>query len=257
VDDDGGMRRRTAVAIGAVVLVVLAMAVAAGLWWFFKDDAPPAVDLGTAVEDVESRTATSAAGGSAATGGATTGVEGSWVVDAETGTFDYESASGTFVGFRIQEQLAGIGSTTAVGRTGDVSGSMAISGTTVTEASFEVELATITTNESRRDDQVQRALSTGTFPTATFTLTEPIALGAGAAEGQTVSATAVGQLTIHGVTRTVQLPIEAQLVEGTIVVVGSMDVTFSDHDVEVPRSQVVLSVDDHGTLELQLLLVPA
>ena len=34
-----------------------------------------------------------------------------------------------------------------------------------------------------------------------------------------------------------------------------MDLTFSDYGVAVPESQVVLSVEDHGILELQLLLV--
>lgn len=38
--------------------------------------------------------------------------------------------------------------------------------------------------------------------------------------------------------------------------VGSLAITFSDFEVEVPSSQVVLSVDDHGTVEVQLLLVP-
>ena len=48
-------------------------------------------------------------------------------------------------------------------------------------------------------------------------------------------------------------PLEAKLVSDTVVVVGSLDVTFADFGVEVPRSPVVVSVDDHGVLELQLL----
>jgi hypothetical protein len=38
------------------------------------------------------------------------------------------------------------------------------------------------------------------------------------------------------------------------VVVGSLDITFADFGVEVPDAQIVLSVEDHGILELQLLL---
>jgi polyisoprenoid-binding protein YceI len=132
---------------------------------------------------------------------------------------------------------------------------MTIDGTTVTAGSFEVDLTTIKTNQSRRDDQVQQALDTGTDPTATFTLSQPIELGRDAASGAEVSVDAVGDLTIHGVTRQVTFPLQAKLVNGTAVVVGSLDLTFSDYDVRVPRSPVVLSVDDHGTLELQLLLV--
>ena len=219
--------------------------------------AAPTTSDATSAPTTSTSTATAASTATTAATGAGTadgGVAGTWVVDTETGEFDYESATGTFAGFRIEEELASIGSTTAVGRTGDVAGSMVIDGTTVTEASFEIDLSTITTNESRRDDNVQRALETGQFPTATFTLVEPIELGDAAASGEAVSVTAVGDLTIHGVTQRVEFPLEAQLVQDTVVVVGSLDITFADYGVEVPDAQIVLSVEDHGILELQLLL---
>ena len=193
--------------------------------------------------------------GSSTTEVAADGFEGEWTVATETGEFDYESATGSFVGFRIDEELAGVGATEAVGRTGDVSGGITIEGTTVTAGSFDVDLTTITTNESRRDDRVQSALATDQFPTATFELTGPIELGAGAADGETVTATAVGDLTIKGTTQSIEMPIEAKLVEGTVVLVGSTEITFADFGVEVPSAPIVLSVADVGTLELQLLLV--
>jgi len=239
------MTRRIKLLLGAVALVVLVAA--GGLWSFFNDDAPAEASLTAAVESVSPETDTTEA--------VADGVTGTWVVDTESGEFDYDTATGTFAGFRIDEQLSGIGSATAVGRTGDVSGSITIDGTTVTAASFDVDLTTITTNESRRDDKVQQALATDTYPTATFTLTEPMELGDGAASGEPVAVVAVGDLTIHGVTQRVELPMEAQLVDGTVVVVGSLDVTFADFGVEVPSSPIVLSVEDHGVLEVQLLLV--
>lgn len=238
------MTRRITLLLGAVALIVLV--VAGGLWSFFNDDAPAEVSLTAAVESVSPQVDTTEA--------VAAGVTGTWVVDTESGEFDYETATGTFAGFRIDEELSGIGSATAVGRTGDVSGSITIDGTTVTAASFDVDLTTITTNESRRDDKVQQALATGTYPTATFTLSEPIELGDGASSGEAVAVVAVGDLTIHGVTQRVELPLEAQLVDGTVVVVGSLDITFADFGVEVPSSPIVLAVEDHGVLELQLLL---
>lgn len=234
--------------VAAVLVVALA---AGGIWWYLRDDAPAEVSLESAVESVEpvddGATTTSSAGS----------VAGDWTVDTETGDFDYESATGTFAGFRVDEELASIGSTTAVGRTGDVTGSVTIDGTTVTAAAFEVDMTTITTNDRRRDDNVQGALETDAYPTATFTLTEPIELGDAAATGEAVSVTAVGDLTIHGVTRPAEVAIDARLVDGTIVLVGSVDVTFSDHGVEVPSSPAVLSVADTGVVEMQLLLVRA
>jgi polyisoprenoid-binding protein YceI len=245
--------------IATVVVVGLG---AAGIWWFLRDDAPAAVSLETAVASVddtvtsESTASTdSTASTTPAETASTDGVEGTWTVDTETGEFDYESATGTFAGFRIQEELASIGSATAVGRTGDVTGSITIEGDTLTAAEFTVDLSTITTNESRRDDRVQGALETDQFPTATFVLTEPVSLGA--TTGEAVSVSAVGDLTIHGVTNPVTFALEAQLVGDTIVVVGSTDIVFSDFGVQTPSAPVVVSVEDHGVVEMQLLLVRA
>jgi polyisoprenoid-binding protein YceI len=245
------MSKRLKLLIGGAVIVVALAGV--GVWYvFIRDDAPPEVSLEAAVDQVDD-----GAEDPSATTTAASGIEGTWTVDTESGDFDFETATGTFAGFRVEEELSSIGSTTAVGRTGDVSGSFTIEGTTVTEADFEVDLTTITTNESRRDDRVQDALETGEFPSATFTLTEPLDLGEEAAGGEAVSVTAVGDLTVHGVTESVEFPLEAQLVDGTVVLVGSIDRALSDFDVEAPSSPVVLSVSDDFTLELQFLLTQA
>src|ERR687898_3355555 len=111
------MSTRTKLLIGAAVIALVG-AGAGGVWWFLKDDAPAEVSLDAAVESVADADSGS---GSAVDGSATAtvdGIDGSWVVDTETGEFDFESATGTFAGFRIQEELAAIGSTTAVGRGG-------------------------------------------------------------------------------------------------------------------------------------------
>ena len=193
--------------------------------------------------------ATSAAGSADA---ASSDFAGTWSVDTSIGEFSYEDSTGTFVGFRVEEELRNIGSTTAVGRTPEVTGTLTIDGTTVTAVTIEADMSAITTNESRRDDRVQDALETGEFPTATFVLTEPIELGADAAGGETISVTATGDLTIHGVTTSVSIPLEAQLVGDNIVVVGSLDIVFADYGVSVPSAPVVLSAEDEGVLELQL-----
>ncbi|MEO5840877.1 MAG: YceI family protein [Acidimicrobiales bacterium] len=237
------MRKRTKVVLALCAVAVLGAG--GGIWWFLRDDAPPRVSLEAAAQSVTGQTASRE------------GMAGDWAVDAETGTFDFESATGTFAGFRIQEKLTGIGSTTAVGRTGEVSGKITTEGTKLTAASFEVDTASITTNDGRRDDNVQDALSVSSFPKATFVLTNPVELGTEAASGNPITVDATGTLTIKGVTKNVTIPIEAQLVNGTVVVVGSIDIVFSDYGVDVPRSQVVLSVDNHGIMEFQLLLTPA
>lgn len=237
--------------IGAAV--VLLVAVAGGIVWFVSDDAPPEVDLDTAASGVRDRTTTTGAGEPATS--AAPGIDGTWLVDTGTGAFDFESATGSFVGFRVEEQLVNIGAATAVGRTGEVAGTMTVAGTQLTDASFEVDMTTITTNESRRDRRVQDALNTAANPTATFELSAPVELGDEARTGGPVEVDATGDLTINGTTRSVTIPLRARLVDGTIVVVGSMDVTFADYGVQVPSAPVVVSAEDHGVLELQLLFV--
>ena len=57
---------------------------------------------------------------------------------------------------------------------------------------------------------------------------------------------ATGDLTIHGVTTPVTLPLEAQLVDDTIVVVGSLDIALSTYGVEAPSAPIVVSVVRRG-----------
>ncbi len=244
-------RTKVLVVLAAVAVLVLG----GGLWWYQSQDAPAKVSLESAKEGVEPSDSRDSSGEGSSTTGLESTVDGSWKVDAETGEFDYETATGSFAGFRIQEELVGVGSNEAVGRTGAVSGTMEISGGEVTSTEVAVELPTITTNESRRDDRVQEALQTDQFPTATFELTEPIELGAAAEEGSPVSTQAVGELTVHGVARPVELALDAQLVGETIVVVGTTQATLSEFGVTAPTAPVILSVSDTFTVELQLLFV--
>lgn len=243
------MSKTVKFALAAVLLVVVAGG--AFLLWFFKDDAPDEVDLGAAVDAVDDDDTDT-------TADPASGIEGTWTVDADSGSFDFtETASASFVGFRVNEELTGIGATTAVGRTPEVTGEITIEGTELTEATFEADMTAITTNESRRDSRVQSALDTAQFPTATFVLSEPVDLGDAAADGEAIAVTATGELTVKGVTKTVSIPLEAQLTNGTVVVVGSLDIVFADFGVEVPTAPVVVSAEDNGILEVQLLFTQA
>ena len=68
----------------------------------------------------------------------------------------------------------------------------------------------------------------------------------------TISATGTGELTLHGVTKTVDIPIEARLSGDVVTVTGSIDIVFADYGISQPTSFLVLSIEDHGTMELQL-----
>ncbi|HJV09264.1 MAG TPA: YceI family protein, partial [Acidimicrobiales bacterium] len=153
---------------------------------------------------------------------------------------------------RINEVLVSVGSTTAVGRTPTVAGTVTVSGTTVSAAQISADLTDVTTNDSRRDDAVQRALATSRFPEATFVLTQPIKLASVPADGERLTVPATGDLTIKGVTRSVTIDLQAQLQGDVLVVVGSAPVTLADYGVTAPSSPIVASVEKDGTFEFQL-----
>ena len=180
-------------------------------------------------------------------------LDGTWAVDAETGEFTLEEATGSFAGFRVDEELASVGAFTAVGRTGDVSGTLEIADEHVTSADIAVDLTTLQTDDRRRDSAVQRALGTSQHPTATFVLTEELPIEGAIESGEPVSIAVPGDLTVNGITQPVVVDIEAQLVGSVIAVVGSVEITFADFDVTVPQVPVVLSAEDHGIMEFQLL----
>jgi len=228
--------------VGGVVAVFLVLGGAA-IWYFvFRDTAPPAVNIEKASQSVEPGDAS---------GGGDRSLDGTWTVDTSVGSFD--DFSSAFVGYRVNEELAGVGAQTAFGRTPNVTGTMVIDGATATKVAIDADLSTLESDEAFRDGTLGgQALETDRFPTATFALTEPIQFGSVPAGGETVKVDATGTLTLHGVTRDVTIPLDAKLVNDVIVVTGLLDIQFADYGIQKPTSFRVLSIEDRGQMELQL-----
>lgn len=190
----------------------------------------------------------------AASAAAVSSLDGTWTIDPTIGSFDYAANdfSGSWVGYRAQEELVGVGGTEAVGRTPDVSGSITLAGTTLTDANLTADLTTLQSDESMRDGQLaSQGIQTDQFPTATFVLTQPIELGAIPEEGVAFPVTAVGDLTIHGVTKNVSIPLNAIWSGDIVGVSGSLTFTWGDFGMEQPTSMRVVSLADEVTMELQ------
>ncbi len=231
---------------GALVAVLGLVGVA---WWLGLFSEEPAE---VSVEDA----AATVAGDDAATEGDTTGAsadgDAAAVTDL-TGTWTVATSDATFVGYRVQEVLSTIGDFTAVGRTPAVVGELTADGTTITAVSITADLTQLESDSSSRDRQLSsQALETATFPEATFVLTQPIELASIPAEGETITAEAVGDLTLHGVTNSITLSIEGTTTGGTLVVVGSTDIAMGDYDITPPQAPVVASVDELAVMELSL-----
>lgn len=171
---------------------------------------------------------------------------GSWVLSAQ-GT--------SFVGYRIGEELANIGTATAVGRTGDVVVKLEFDGAVITSVVIEADLRTLKSDQSFRDGALRtRGIETDTYPFATFVLTEPIPIDVLPTAEETLSRTVEGTLELHGVTNPVSIALEGQYVDGLVVVVGSTEIALADYDIEPPTGFRVLSIDDVGIMEFQLVL---
>ena len=118
-----------------------------------------------------------------------------------------------------------------------------------------MDLTTLVSDQSMRDGQLARqGVQTDQFPNATFVLTAPIELGHVPAEGEEVSVTATGDLTLHGVTKSVQIPLKATLTQDVIGVSGSLTFTWEDFGMEQPSSQRVVSLADDVTMEFQIFM---
>jgi hypothetical protein len=59
------------------------------------------------------------------------------------------------------------------------------------------------------------------------------------------------------VTNTVTIPLQAQLIDDRVLIVGSTDIVFADYGITTPAAPIVHSVADQGTLEIQLWLARA
>jgi polyisoprenoid-binding protein YceI len=258
------MKRHWKKIVGAVVL--LAVLVAGGSWFYAKvlNKSDPAFDQSDVNTKLDAATTTAIAKSSstaavtiapaitsattpvtgAATGAATAaGVDGTWTIK-----------DGSEVGYRVKETINGF-DTTANGRSTSISGSMDASGATISSGEFTVDMTTFSSDESRRDAQFNgRVMEVAKFPEAKFTLTAPIDFKAVPAEGGTVTASAAGDLTLHGATKSVTFDVQGTFKNGLIGVLGQIPVVFADYGIANPSIGTV-KTEDNGVLEFVLVLV--
>ena len=158
-----------------IVGVVVLLAALGGGYLLFanrtSDSPPPA-----ALDPAPSTTTGGATGTTQAEGDGAATPDGTWQVSGD---------GASYVGYRVNEQLAFLGSPNqAVGRTTAVTGTMEVTGDTVERVRIEADLTQLTSDEPRRDNAIrQRGLESERFPTATLELAEPIKLTSTPAQG--------------------------------------------------------------------------
>lgn len=212
--------------IGVVGVVLVVVGGPLVYFNFIAEDAPAPLTIGTSTPP--------------ATSTAPATLDGEWKI-----------ASGSVAGYRLQEILFGQ-SKEAAGRTGKITGSFTLSGTSVSDASFAVDMSSFKSDQSRRDDQFRgRIMDVDSFPTSTFRLTESIALDAIPADGVQGSAQAIGELTLRGTTKTVTFDLTGRRTGGTIEIAGSLEIVFAEWNIPNPSGGPA-QTSDEGTIEFLL-----
>lgn len=233
------LRRRTTWLIGLPVLLVLGLV--GGSWLYLnvlRGDPPARLRLDDVASTTVARSGTS--DGGSTTTALPAGIEGTWMLH-----------DGSQAGYRAKEVLFGQ-SGEAVGRTADVSGVMRITGTSVTSVDVSVLMESVTSSESRRDDQFRgRIMDVATYPTATFKLTTPIELGSVPEVGVQSRYSATGELTLRGVRHTVTFDLQARRTTTTIDVSALIPISFDDFKIP-DASGGPAKVGRDGEIELLL-----
>ena len=222
--------------LGLVVIVALGVA---GWYFFLKTDPEPRA----AIKETPVVTESTVAGQAAAE------PDGTWTVTSSSCALP-----DCFVGYRVTEKLfANISDTEATGRTDNVTASMTINGTTITDVTVRADLRDLKSDNNFRDGRIRsEGLESDDFPEAKFVLTEPITLSAVPTAGQTVKTEATGNFTLHGVTKKVTISLEGRWDGKQVQVVGNLPIVFSDYGITAPTAPAVASVADHGEMELAL-----
>jgi len=249
----GDMNNRRIAVIAVAIVAVVAVGGIALYSTFLAGDnvaelgldtpAPSATAAATEAPSASDGASTAGPGASAATGD----LGGPWTV-----------VSGV-AGYRVRETfLQQNAETDAVGRTEDVTGSLAVDGKSgslrLVSTQITVDMTTLKSDRDRRDAQLRgRGIETDSFPTSAFDLATPVTLPADFG-GADVTLELPGKLTLHGVVNDVTVAAQARLEpDGTVVVAGSLPILFADYGIEAPNVAGIIAVQDHGTMEFRVI----
>lgn len=258
-------RRVTRIVLGGVIVVVVLFV---GIFVYAKviNDAPDELDESDLADALVADTAdTTTAPSTTPTFEPPTGTDQTTNTNASADTAsstatsfdgDWVPTTASEFGYRVDEVLAGI-RTPAVGRGNEISGLLTIEGTTATALAVEVQIDGIKSDDALRDGQFRgRIMNADEFPTATFTLTEPIEFGSFPSGDERITATATGDLTLRGTTNTVTFEVTAQSSDARIGVLGSIPVLFADYGIDNPSFGAVRT-EDEGLVEFVLVFESA
>lgn len=244
------MQRKLLISIIAVAVIAVAGTAGAYAYFFSGLRTSPAPLA------LSSPTASASASASPAASPLTT------TTAAYAGT--WQIGTGSLAGYRVKEQFIGqTSSHEAVARTSSVTGQLTIAKSggsyQLTAGTMTVQLSGLASvdqvagyNVTNRDRLVMDALGVSQYPTAVFQA-QSVSISAGAETGQTITVQVPGQLTVHGVTKTVTASVQLKVSGTAAQVAGSIAINMGDYGVSPPRAPFT-TVQTAVTIEFQLTL---
>ena len=231
---------------GAAIVVAAVVLASAGWWLLVREDAGLATNAREIPQELIEATATTAASAEQST------------AEPVVLTFRVNPELSEAAYF-VNEELASIGlPSTAKGSTSEVTGEFYLAGdgdelAPVAASQFSVDLRNLMSDEMRRDNRVQEALQTATYPSATFTVSSVSGYDPAIPEGEEQSLQLTGTLDLHGVQREVTWDVKARREGNVISALATLTVAFSDFGITPPTFAQLVSIDDEATLQIQLI----
>lgn len=187
---------------------------------------------------------------------ADSGAPRTFVVVTEESSASYAADEEFFEG-AVERFGVPLGWTVTIGTTGDVSGQITLDPTdppTLVSGELRVGLGGLTSDQNRRDQQVQERLNVAQFPDAVFVPTSMDGFPAGYEDGQTVTFQLAGDLTVVGSTQPVTFDVTATHTAGRIEGQAQTSFLLSSFGIEPPTFMNVFSVEDLMTINVDLVL---
>lgn len=181
---------------------------------------------------------------------ASIGMDGTWFTAPGFGE------NTTQAGYTFFEKLPAEDKTTS-GRTDNledenIHGELRVENETLEEAVVDVDVASISSDNERRDVNVRKdILHTDDFPKAHFTLTKPVDLSNIPSDGKVGAVEVTGDLTLHGETRSITTELKVLRTGESVIVHGNVPVKRSDFGIDSGEF-VAAVIDDEGTVDLHL-----
>jgi polyisoprenoid-binding protein YceI len=157
--------------------------------------------------------------------------------------------------YKAEEELANKGANEAVGKTNAFIGQILFDdqGMPLACSRFDVDLRTLTSDESRRDNFLYtNTLETQTYPLATFILTSVEGLDKPLADGEETQVKLIGNLTVHGQTKLIAWDAKIKMDGDTLTGTASTSFNMADFNITSPKVGPVISIDDTIKLEIDM-----